>query len=102
MDMGETMSYDYYNKYFQCVKIDPYRIAALYDVQHPALFQALKKILRGGSGQHKASRQDIVEARDALGRWLEMWDEEHNVVERCTPNLERYGHIKHLRKDNRG
>lgn len=66
---------DPYQKTFQGVKIDPYRISCIYGPMHPAQFQALKKILRAGKS-HKPLVQDIEEAVESLERWLEMLQED--------------------------
>lgn len=54
------------------VEVDPYRIARLWELNDPALFQAFKKVLCGGQRGGKDKQQDAVEARDALNRWLEL------------------------------
>lgn len=54
------------------VEVDPYRIARLWELNDPALFQAFKKVLCGGQRGGKDQKQDAVEARDAISRWLEL------------------------------
>ena len=68
--IGAHYAYDY-----RGIRIDPYRIACLYGITHPAQFQAMKKILRAGRGGHKDLRGDIRDVQDALERWLAMLDE---------------------------
>lgn len=52
------------------VTLDPYRIARLWELKDPALFQAFKKTLCGGQRGGKDLLQDVKEARDALQAWL--------------------------------
>ena len=54
------------------VTVDPYRIARLWELKDPALFQAFKKTLCGGQRGGTDLLQDVKEARDALNRWLEL------------------------------
>jgi len=72
------MSYQHYDKQIGGQKLDVYRICREYGVTDPAIFQSIKKLLRCGQA-HKDARQDVIEARDGLNRWLEM-DEEDNEV----------------------
>lgn len=53
------------------VLADPYRIALAYEITHPALQQALKKILRCGR-KHKSQVVDVREAITSLERWEAM------------------------------
>ena len=56
-------------------KLDIYAICRLYDVTDPAIFHAVKKLLRAGRGSGGKSRaQDVSEARDSLSRFLELED----------------------------
>ena len=50
------------------VKADPYRIARAYGITDPAIFQALKKLLRCGR-KHKTIAEDVREAITSLERW---------------------------------
>lgn len=59
------------------VTVDPYRIARLWELKDPALFQAFKKTLCGGQRGGKDLLQDVKEARDALNRWLELEEVEN-------------------------
>lgn len=54
------------------VEVDPYRIARLWELNDPALFQAFKKVLCGGQRGGKDILQDVKEGRDALEAWLKM------------------------------
>lgn len=81
MDTGEpgkTVERDsgkHYRYSYRQIKLDPYRIIAIYGITHPAHQHALKKLLRAGKSV-KSLRQDIKEVQDALTRWLEMLDED--------------------------
>lgn len=66
------MTPEYYNKTYKGIKLDPYRIAEVYDITDHAIFQALKKLLAAGQRGGKDIRQDLTEARDAISRKLEM------------------------------
>lgn len=58
--------------------IDIYRILELYDVDHPCLQHAAKKILCAGHRGSKNYVRDVTEARDTLNRFLEMVGEDYN------------------------
>ena len=53
------------------VVADPYLIARAYGITDPAIFQAIKKLLRCGR-KHKDIETDIREAITSLERWEEM------------------------------
>lgn len=53
------------------VKADPYVILKAYEITHPAIQQAIKKLLRAGR-KHKNPRQDVADAITSLKRWEEM------------------------------
>lgn len=61
---------------FQGARLDPYRIAALYGITHPALQQALKKLLRLGQ-KHKTVEEDAAEVITSMQRFLEMREEDN-------------------------
>lgn len=57
--------------------IDPYRICDLYNVTHPALQHAIKKLLMPGErGAGKDFAKDIREAGDSITRCLQMLEED--------------------------
>jgi len=57
--------------------VDVYRVHRLFKVFDPELHHASKKILLCGVRTGgKPARQEIVEARDTLNRWLEILDED--------------------------
>jgi len=64
------MSEDPYAITFQGVKLDPYQIADLYDLDGIQT-QALKKLLRKGR-KHKTEAQDMREVISTTERWLEI------------------------------
>lgn len=71
-----------YTHYFKDVsnldKIDIYRVLDLWEVSHPCLQHAAKKILVAGNRGHKDIQKDIQEAIDSLERWKEMQEEDNN------------------------
>ena len=68
-----------YPHYFKDVsnvnKIDIYKVLDLWQVTHPCLQHAAKKILVAGNRGHKDVNKDIQEAIDSLERWKEMQNE---------------------------
>lgn len=52
--------------------LDVYRVLDLFEVTHPALQHALKKVLVAGGRGAKNDEQDVREAIDSLNRWLQM------------------------------
>lgn len=47
---------------------DVYDVLRAFEVTDPAIQHAIKKLLMPGARGHKATAQDIQEAREALGR----------------------------------
>lgn len=64
------------------VKLDPYRIADIYDLGGGPREHIVKKGLRGTS-KGDSERDLIRQIRDALNRWEEMMDEDEAAT--CTP-----------------
>jgi len=56
-------------------RIDAYRICRLYDITDPAIYHAIKKLLRSGDGI-KSKREDVFGAMKSIERWIEMEQEE--------------------------
>lgn len=56
--------------------IDVYRVIELFEVTHPALQHALKKVLCAGGRGQKDWAKDVQEAIDSLNRALEMQGED--------------------------
>lgn len=52
--------------------IDVYRVLDLFEVTHPALQHALKKVLAAGKRGAKSDDKDVQEAIDSLTRWQQM------------------------------
>ena len=66
----------HYRKEYKGIKLDPARIAKVYDMSSPMLFTVLKKILRAGNGGYKDYRQDLLDCINALSREIEIMDED--------------------------
>ena len=66
----------HYRKEYRGVKLDPARIALIYDLRHPLQIAALKKVLRAGTGGKKDVKEDIKDIITACNRWLEMIEED--------------------------
>lgn len=58
------------------VKLDPFRIAAIYGMTCFALQTILKKVLCAGNRGHNSEREDLLDIRNAIDRKLEMLDED--------------------------
>lgn len=78
---------NHYPHYFKPVShlnhIDIYRVLNLYGVTDPAIAHAVKKLLCAGDRGSKDARKDIVEARDALNRKLDMMEEDEEAEAAC-------------------
>lgn len=74
------MSHDHYKKDVRHLDmIDVYRVIELFEVTHPALQHALKKILAAGNRGAKGWEKDVQEAIDSLNRALQMRAEDAGV-----------------------
>lgn len=51
--------------------IDVYDVLVAFDVRHPALQHAVKKLLAQGSGE-KSQHENVIEARQCITRYLDM------------------------------
>lgn len=69
----------HYQYFYKGVKFDPYRVCLVYGIDHPALQQALKKILRLGRDGESTAVQDVQEAISSLRRFIEMEEEDAQV-----------------------
>ena len=58
--------------------IDVYRVLLVFEVADPCLQHAIKKLLVAGGRGAKDAEQDVREAMDTLGRYLEMRAEERS------------------------
>lgn len=56
--------------------VDVYRVLDLFEVTHPALQHAIKKLLVAGGRGAKSADQDVKEAIDSLNRWNQMRQED--------------------------
>lgn len=74
------MEPDKYSHYYKSVKhletIDVYRVLNLFEVNHPSIQHAVKKLLVAGGRGAKNTRKDVEEAIVSLNRWLEMDEED--------------------------
>lgn len=71
------MTYDHYKKDVRHLDmIDVYRVIELFEVTHPALQHALKKVLCAGDRGAKDWEKDVQEAIDSLNRALQMREED--------------------------
>lgn len=78
----ETPKYKHYFKDVSNLdKIDIYRVLELWEVNHPCLQHAAKKILVAGNRGHKDIEKDIQEAIDSLERYKEMLIENNKEKE---------------------
>ena len=72
-----------YNHYFKNTvhlnAVDVYRVLELFEVTHPCLQHAIKKLLCAGQRGGKDMEQDVQEAIDALVRWQDMSQEDELV-----------------------
>ena len=62
----------YFKKVTHLDAIDVYRVLELFEVTHPCLQHAIKKLLCAGNRGAKDIEQDIQEAIDTLGRYQEI------------------------------
>lgn len=69
-------NYPHYIKSIKGVKIDVYRVLDMYDVTHPAIGHAIKKLLCGGKRGTKNEITDYMEAIDSILRAIQMYNED--------------------------
>jgi len=67
----------HYVKSHNGVEIDVYDICELYGIKEPAIYQAIKKLLRFGSAR-KGKVEDVKGAKLAIERWLEINERNKN------------------------
>ncbi len=65
--------------------VDVYRVLDLFNVWHPCLQHAVKKLLCAGRRGSKDLRKDVQEAIATLTRMLDMLDEEEQAAEPKEP-----------------
>lgn len=56
--------------------VDVYRVIDLWEIKHPALQHALKKVMAAGKRGAKDEAKDVQEAIDSLERWKQMQTED--------------------------
>lgn len=61
----------YRTRKFNGKLLDPYEVLKVYEITHPAIQHAIKKLLRLGR-THKNAGKDVKEAIQCLKRWEEM------------------------------
>lgn len=66
------MKYNHYFKPCPYSEIDLYRIGRMFEITDNEIFHAFKKIVASGRRGNKSKHQDIIEAIDALHRYLEI------------------------------
>lgn len=77
VEIPQETVYPHYHKNVSHLKtIDVYRVLDLYEVGHPAIQHAIKKLLCAGGRGNKDLRQDLQEAIDSIQRALQMIDED--------------------------
>lgn len=69
---AEPRKHAHYFKEVPTTEIDVYAVLHAFEVTHPCLQHALKKILVAGKRGSKSFQQDVQEAIDTLERGLEM------------------------------
>lgn len=67
-----------YNRFIRGEQIDVYDVLIAYQVTDPCLQHAIKKLLMPGQRGTKSFYQDVIEARQALDRCLQI-QEDTNV-----------------------
>lgn len=72
----ETDPGNHYRFQYKGIKLDPYRIAAIYNMQSFAMMTILKKCLCAGSRGHKNYEQDLKDIICAAERELEIINED--------------------------
>lgn len=76
-DLDPTQKHSHYKKDVRHLDmVDVYRVIDLWEIKHPALQHALKKVLAAGKRGAKDEDKDVQEAIDSLERWKEMQAED--------------------------
>ena len=77
MSPPSAAEYGHYKKDVSHLQmIDVYRVIDLWEIKHPALQHALKKVLAAGKRGAKDEAKDVQEAIDSLERWKQMQSED--------------------------
>jgi len=77
--MKDTGSH--YRFTYKGIKLDPARIAKIYEVKEPMQMAILKKCLLAGHRGHKDLIQDLDDIITAVNRWKEMAEEDRQIEE---------------------
>ena len=76
-DLDPSVKHGHYKKDVRHLDmVDVYRVIDLWEIKHPALQHALKKVLAAGKRGAKDEDKDVQEAIDSLERWKEMQAED--------------------------
>lgn len=70
-----SKEFNHYFKWCPYKYVDVYAVLELFEVHHPALQHAIKKLLVAGGRGHKDIRKDLKEARESIQRCEEMMAE---------------------------
>ena len=89
------MTYDHYKKDVRHLDmIDVYRVIELFEVTHPALQHALKKVLCAGDRGAKDWEKDVQEAIDSLNRALQMRAEDCSKAASEPPSNDPHAELR--------
>lgn len=73
----DNEKYPHYFKPCPYSHIDVYRVLDMFEVTHPALQHAVKKLLVAGGRGHKDILKDVIEAMHSCARFIEMEKEDN-------------------------
>ena len=71
--LGRLQAPNPYKRTVPSTEIDVYDVLDVFGVTDHAVAHAIKKLLANGSGE-KGRHENIVEARQCLDRYMEMWE----------------------------
>lgn len=71
----------HYRYIYKGIKLDPARIAIIYEATHPMQMAILKKTLKAGDRGQKTQIEDIEDIITAAERWIEMLKEDDYCFE---------------------
>ena len=79
---GKVLANDagnYYRFTYKGGKLDPFRIAMIYEMNSFAMMTVLKKCLFAGGRGHKSYKQDLLDMKCAIDRELEIIEEDSYI-----------------------
>lgn len=79
-DPTSTRKHNHYYRACPYKVVDFYRVASMFEVNHPAAQHVMKKLFAVGKRGHKDVDRDIQDMIDTLVRWQEMRAEEAAVA----------------------